>query len=147
MDVLFLHWEEDEKGGRKEGASIRPTLPLSHHRRRSRTPRSKWHVVCRSVPPSTADKSITETTWPNLGDLGRKAAKGAGSARALSSRPKFRRRRLEKMGGDLASFVRPSFGHSLVVASVKLTLHIESVVENQSRISICPDPLKLDEIF
>ena len=76
---------------------------------------------------SSADKSITETTSPNLGDLPRRVRQG-------SHWPGF------KKDGR----VPQAFRHSLILAGGKLT---SEVVGNQGRLSVCADSLGMSENF
>ena len=78
---------------------------------------------------SSADKSITETTSPNLGDLPTRARRGS----------HWPRPGLKKDGR-----VSRAFQHSLVLAGGKLTLE---VVGNQGRLSLCADSLGAGENF
>ena len=76
---------------------------------------------------SSADKSITETTSPNLGDLPTRARRGS-----------------HWPGLKNDGRVSRAFRHSLVLAGGKLTLE---VVGNQGRLSFCADSLGVGENF
>ena len=76
---------------------------------------------------SSADKSITETTSPNLGDLPTRARRGS-----------------HWPGLKNDGRVSRAFRHSLVLAGGKLTLE---VVGNQDRLSFCADSLGVGENF
>ena len=128
-----LQWISCSVGGkrmrREEGRKARRSAQHFHfptnHRRSSEgasedTEREVSGTLsvdrCLSLLPALADKSIKGTTSPNLGDLARKAAKGA--AQILSTE-------VEKDGRG-PSCVPSAFRRSLVLASVKLTLDSES---------------------